>query len=291
LTGDDVAVSVSVIVPCRNAARLVGEALASLVNQELDEAAEILLVDNGSTDNSRAVAAGIRGRIPLRIIEARARTNASYARNEGVRHARGDKLMFVDADDQVAPGYLAAMAAALERHRFVTSRVDSRTLNEPWIRDAHGPPWQAEAVTVFFDFLPATGINIGLRRDLFDMIGGFPEDFSGSQDIVFSWRAQQLGVTIAFIPEALYLYRYRATLRGLFRQCRNWGTSNVLLYRMFRTSGMPPRTMRVAVVEWRDVLREIVRARSRAQLAPLVTRLGYCAGRLAGSFRYRCLYL
>jgi glycosyltransferase involved in cell wall biosynthesis len=283
------AVSVSVIVPCRNAARHLREALESLVGQELDEPAEIILVDNGSTDDSRAVAAGIRGRIPLRIIDARARANGSYARNEGVRQARGDKLMFVDADDRVGPGYLAAMAAALESHQFVTSRVDSVSLNDAWIRDAHGPPW--EGITVFFDFLPGTGINIGLRRSAFDRIGGFPEEFSGSQDIVFSWRAHQRGLTIVPVPAAVYLYRYRATLRGLFRQCRNWGTSNVLLYRTFRHAGMPPRTLRAAAAEWRDVLGGMARARSKAQLAPFVTRLGYCAGRLAGSIKYRCLYL
>ena len=284
-------IEVSVIMPCRNSARHLKDALASVATQQLAERAEIILVDNGSTDGSREIARAAQGSIPIRILEAPDRANASYARNVGVRAAGGDKLVFVDSDDQVAPGYLSAMSAALDRHQFVTSRVDSTSLNADWVRLAHGEPWQTDQVQVFFGFLPATGINVGLRRGLFDRIGGFPEDFSGSQDIVFSWRAQQLGVTLEFVPDAVYRYRYRDTLRGLFRQCRNWGTSNVRLYTLFRSAGMPPRPVRTAVAEWAAVLAGLMRARNRSQLAPFAARLGYCVGRMVGSVRYRCLYL
>jgi glycosyltransferase involved in cell wall biosynthesis len=233
----------------------------------------------------------VSGPIPVRVVDAPRPANASYARNVGVNATAGEKLFFVDADDEVAPGYLEAMSAALESHGFVTSRVDSKTLNPEWVHAAHGPPWQAEGVDQFFQFMPGTGINIGLRRELFEKIGGFPTEFSGSQDVVFSWQVQLGGTPIHFVSQALYRYRYRATLLGLFRQTRNWGMSNVLLYRHFRQAGMPPRTLRMAIKEWRDVLTGLVCARSKAELAPIVVRLGYCVGRLIGTLRYRLLYL
>jgi glycosyltransferase involved in cell wall biosynthesis len=286
-----VAIAISVIVPCRNAGSHFRRVLESLVSQEVTEPAEIIVVENRSTDGSRAVAESVRGLLPLRIVDARDRANASYARNVGVAAASGDKLLFVDADDDVAPGYISAMATALDSHEFVTSRVDSYSLNEKWLHEAHGPPWQAERVAIFFDFMAATGVNVGLRRRLFDKIGGFPEEFPASQDIVFSWRAQQIGARIHFVREAVYLYRYRDTLRGLFRQCRNWGTSNVLLYRLFRDSGMPRRPFRAVLDEWGHVLRGLARARTKAQLAPCVVRLGFCVGRVIGSTKYRRIYL
>lgn len=285
------AVEISVIVPCRNGGPYFRQLLESLILQVVAERAEIIVVDNGSTDGSRSVAESVSGLIPVRIVDAPRPANAAYARNIGVNAAAGEKLLFVDADDEVAPGYLEAMSAALESHGFVTSRVDSKTLNPDWVRAAHGPPWQAEGVDRFFQFMSGTGINIGLRRALFEKVGGFPTEFSGSQDVVFSWRVQLAGSSIHFVPQALYRYRYRATLRGLFRQTRNWGKSNVLLYRHFREAGMPARTLREAAREWRDVLTGVVRARSKAQLAPIVVRLGYCVGRLIGTLRYRCLYL
>jgi glycosyltransferase involved in cell wall biosynthesis len=284
-------VQISVIVPCRNAGPHFRPLLESLVSQVVAERAEIIVVDNGSTDGSRAIAESVAGLIPVRVVDAPQPANAAHARNVGVSAASGDKLFFVDADDEIAPGYLQAMSAALERHDFVTSRVDSETLNAAWVRAAHGTPWQAEGVDRFFHFMPGAGINVGVRRALFDAVGGFPEEFSGSQDIAFSWRVQLVGTPIRFVPEALYRYRYRATLGGLFRQARNWGASNVLLYRQFRPAGMPARSLREAAREWRDVLTGLARARSRTALAPLVVRLGYCVGRAIGSVRYHCRYL
>jgi glycosyltransferase involved in cell wall biosynthesis len=284
-------VEISIIVPFRNVGRHFRQMLESLVDQDVSLPAEIVVVDNGSSDGSRAIAERVHGRLPIRIVEAHERANASYARNVGVRAARGDRLLFVDADDAVAPGYVRAIAAALETHDFVTSLVDSVTLNPEWVRAAHGEPWQAVEVSTFFGFMPATGVNVGLRRSLFDTIGGFPEDFAGSQDIVFSWRAQQAGRHIHLVREAVYIYRYRDSLSGLFRQTRNWGTSNVLLYSRFREAGMPGRNIRTTLEEWKGIAKGLLGARNRTQAAPHIVRLGYCVGRAIGTIRYRHVYL
>jgi glycosyltransferase involved in cell wall biosynthesis len=282
---------VSVIIPCRNAARHLGAMLESLAGQELAAAWEVVVVDNGSTDGSRRIAEGFGNRLNLRIVDATERRNASYARNLGVQAASGDRLLFLDADDEIAPGYLQAMNAALESHEYVASRVDSSTLNPEWVRAAHGEPWQVDGVAVFFGFMPATGINVGLRRSIFQRAGGFPEQYPGSQDIAFSWKVQLGGTSIAFVPEAVYRYRHRDTLRGLYRQCVVWGSSNVLLYREFRSSGMPRRSLPASLAEWRAVLGGLLRARGKAEQAPLIVRLGYCVGRLRGSLRYGVRYL
>src|SRR5258705_9776061 len=231
---------VSVIIPCKNpGSHLIG-LLDSLVQQEFGNLWELILVDNGSSDDTKSVAMSYSDRLKLKLIEASEKANASYARNAGVRTASSEKLLFIDADDEVEPQYLAAMSAALDSHDFVTSRVDSLTLNPGWVREAQGPPWQENGVIVFFDFLPAAGVNIGIRRSLYESVGGFPEEFSGSQDIAFSWRVQLFAAKqIHFVPEAIYRYRYRDSLRGLYKQSRNWGFSNTLLYREFRPHGMP----------------------------------------------------
>lgn len=288
----DESAAVSVIVPCRNGAAHLPGLLQSLVQQDFQGYWEVLVVDNCSRDGSESIAAQYSQRLNLKVVNAPQRANASYARNVGVRAASGEKLLFIDADDEVESSYVSAMATALDSHDFVTSRVDSVSLNPEWVQAAQGPPWQESSVAVFFDFLPAAGINIGIRRSMFESLGGFPEEFSGSQDIAFSWRVQlRTGATIHFVSEAVYRYRYRRSLSSLYWQSCNWGYSNVLLYQEFREHGMPGRSLKVAIREWIDVTGQLLRVHSKGEVAPLMVRLGYCVGRIKGSIRYRVPYL
>ena len=283
---------VSVIVAFRDAARYIGTMLESLVAQRVTVGWEVVLIDNGSRDDSRRIAETFKRRLPLRIVDAHERANIGYARNVGVRVSSGANLLFADADDALEDGYVSAMVEALQRHVFVTSRVDSTVLNERWALGAHGPHWQASDIGTFYDFLPAAGSNIGIRRSLYDQLGGFSEDFVGCEDIAFSWNAAlTTGVTPQFIPEAVYRYRYRDTLPSLFSQAMIWGFASTRLFRRFRSLGMPARPIRLSIQEWRDALVGVIVASDKASRAPCVVRLGYCVGRLRGSVRHRIMFL
>ncbi len=281
---------VSVIVPFHRGARELGELLQSLAEQDYVGPWQVVAVDNRSADECRAVAIRFSSVMELTIVDAPVWSNPAYARNVGAESASGDKLLFVDADDQVAPGYVSAMAGALDEHAFVTSRVDSVSLNPDWVRLAHGPPWQEDGIQAFLGFLPGAGANIGIRRRLFERIGGFSDEFHGSEDIAFSWAVQlESGERLHFVKDALYRYRYRSTYRGLFRQGANWGRDHARLFRRFRTLGMPPRSLGEAATEWMAVLSGfLLPGHDRPAL---VVRFGYCVGRLAGSIRYGVRYL
>jgi glycosyltransferase involved in cell wall biosynthesis len=286
------AFKLSVIVPCHRPGPHLRMLLDSLVEQEFSQGFEVVLVDNAPGPGIRKWADGYPERLNLRIVEAKGKANGSYARNSGVAASHGEIVCFVDSDDEVAPGYLAAMVSALDLRDLVTSRVDTKKLNAEWVIQAHGPAWQDSGLSVFFGFLPSAGVNITLRRSLFDAIGGFNEAYSGSQDIEFCWRAQlQQGVTIQFVPDAVYRYRHRDSLLGLYRQTRNWGFSNVLLYSLFRGLGMPGRFMGESIREWTGIPGQLLKARTKGELGALMIRLGHCVGRLKGSIHYRTLYL
>src|SRR5262245_36420819 len=95
---------VSVIVPCHGSAHHLPNLLRSLSEQTFTQPWEVMLVDNRSADDLAAIARPFSDRLNLRIVAARDRANASFARNEGVRFASADWLLFVDADDEVDPG-------------------------------------------------------------------------------------------------------------------------------------------------------------------------------------------
>ncbi len=122
--------SLSVIIPVRNGADLLRYQLEALAQQDFDGQWETIVADNGSTDDLPAVIEQYAGRLPgLRRVDASGRVGASHARNVGVRAARGDHLLFVDADDVVSAGYLQAMHQALLGAPLTAGRLDVGALN------------------------------------------------------------------------------------------------------------------------------------------------------------------
>jgi glycosyltransferase involved in cell wall biosynthesis len=90
-------VEVSVVIPFRNAAPHFRHQLEALAGQDFDGEWEAVVVDNGSSDGSRAIAEEFLERLNLKIVDAADKPGAGYARNAGARLAAGRKLLFVDA--------------------------------------------------------------------------------------------------------------------------------------------------------------------------------------------------
>jgi glycosyltransferase involved in cell wall biosynthesis len=281
---------ISVVMPFRNVAPYIRDQLEALERQTYAGPWELVAVDNASSDASRRIVESFGDRLPLRIVEAPVKPNASYARNVGARAASGTNLIFLDADDAVAPGYLGAMAEAFASHDFVTSRLESNALNPEWVALAHGAPAETD-IHAFPGFLPFAGGGIGLSRQVFEAVGGFHEELTPAEDIALSWDVQLAGVPLGFVPDAVLHYRHRGSLRELYRQTRSWGAVLPALYRQYRHAGMARNPARDGLREWLRLPRDLVHARSKADLADLAVRLGYRVGQLEGSIRHRVLYL
>src|SRR2546425_5886760 len=193
----------SVVIPCRNTADRLPRQLEALTREKWQGGWEVVIADNGSTDGTREVAEGFRDRLPhLLVVDASARRGASYARNVGARSASGDAFLFLDADDEIAPGYLPAMADALVHHDFVAAYRDSESLNTGWVRlSRRTHPY--EGFRNFYGFLPhAGGTRIGVRRAIFESAGGFDESLLGGEDVDFCWRVRPTRVPPPPVPAA-----------------------------------------------------------------------------------------
>jgi glycosyltransferase involved in cell wall biosynthesis len=283
---DEEAPLLSVVIPCRNGETYLGRQLDALVSQKASFPWELVLVDNGSTDRSMQIAQKYATRLRLTIVSAPDRANQAYARNVGAKAARAEKLVFTDADDEVAPGYLSSMFATLEDNDFVTSIPDFVTLNPEWTINAHDLP-----MSTCGKFSPyALGSAIGLSRKAFESVGGCPEEYAACEDMAFTYRLRQEGFALSFVPERLRV-RFRTTIGGLFHQTRVWGYHQALVYREFRDPFVRRRPMSMVLSEWVLALRDLVAARSKADLARCAVRWGYSVGRLQGSVRHRVFYL
>jgi glycosyltransferase involved in cell wall biosynthesis len=107
--------SISVVIPTFNRAHLVGRALASVL-REVGESDEVIVIDDGSTDNTQGI---IEGFADTRVRYIRQNNSgAGVARNHGVRECRGELIAFLDSDDEWLPGRVAV------QRRFMDARPD-----------------------------------------------------------------------------------------------------------------------------------------------------------------------
>ena len=282
--------SLSVVIPCFDAAETLGEQLEALAGQRWDGPWEVLVADNGSTDGSVAVAEGFRDRLPgLRVVDASGRRGPGHARNRGAAEAAGDALLFTDADDRVGEGWLAAMGRALAEHDFVAARYDATRLNpEPVARSRTNPQEHGLIPYDYPPFLPhAGGSSLGVRRRLHEAAGGFDEDLPALEDTDYCWRLQLGGTPLVAAPEAVVHIRYEAAARGLFGQSFRFGVYNVLLYARYRGRGMPRLPVTAGLARWAKLVLTAPRVLLPSARAAWLGQLGWRLGRLWGCLRFR----
>lgn len=282
---------VSVVIPARNAARWLDQQLAALAAQDVPVPWEVVVADNGSCDATRQVAASWRDRLPVRVVDASATAGINHARNRGAAEARGELLLFCDADDVVQPGWVAAYWHARGEWDMAGGPVDTVSLNTPHQRTLHlgGPGAGLNSFGWLATFM---GCNFAVHRVVHTTIGGFDESFrGGGDDIDFAFRGQLAGFRLGYVPDAEVAYRLRDTLRAAVRQHYHYGRTRPHLYRKFRASGMPRRSWRhtarsYAVAAAR--LPDMVRSDERAKW---VIHAAFMIGMARGSLHDHIVYL
>ncbi len=207
----------SVVIPAWNAARYLGEAIASVLagGARIDE---IVVADDGSSDDTCAIAK----RFPEVVVASQAHRGIAAARNLGVRTSRGEVLAFIDADDLWTAGRLVSQLAALEAEpdaivlglsdEFVSPDLDDaeRALLRP--KPGQSPGYLAGAML--------------MARTTFDRVGPFDESLPIGEVIAWFQRATMLGIPQRVLPELVLSRRLH---RDNFTRGRQQKTDYTLL--------------------------------------------------------------
>jgi glycosyltransferase involved in cell wall biosynthesis len=232
-------ITVSVVIRCYNSAETLGETLEALLAQDWSRPWEVVLADNGSTDDSIGIFLDHARRHPdrpMRVIDASQRRGPAHSANAGVAAARGRSVIFCDSDDVPAPGWLRTLGEALDRHEFVAAVGESRTLNPDWIGEYK--TWHTGFRLGQPPYCLCVGLGMmGIRKSLFEALGGVDPDCSALEDIDFCIRAHQRGSEPREIPEAVVAIRFRRNLEDLADQAFSWSFNTVRLYKRYRHLG------------------------------------------------------
>ncbi|WP_205698094.1 glycosyltransferase family 2 protein [Conexibacter sp. SYSU D00693] len=193
-------VRVSVIVPARDAQATLGATLRALEAQDLGEPFEVVLVDDGSRDATRAMAQA--SPVVTHVLPGTA-SGPAAARNLAVSRATGEVLAFTDADCEPEPGWLRAGLAALDAGADV---VQGKVTPPP---DARPGPFDRTVGVGQLSHLYETA-NLFVRRAWFDRVGGFEEGWllpgrskELGEDVWLGWRLRRAGARIAYDPAPL----------------------------------------------------------------------------------------
>ena len=203
--------SVSIIIPTFNGALRIGNCLDALLNQVAVRNVEILVVDDGSTDDTANV---IEGYPNVHLI-SQANAGPAAARNRGAQSARGVIILFTDDDCVPMPDWLDAMLAPFNNPEVVGAKGIYRThqtrLMARFVQIEYEDRYRMMAGLPSIDFIDT--YSAAFRRDCFLEMGGYDTSFpvACAEDIELSYRMSAQGWKMTFAPEAIVYHTHPDT--------------------------------------------------------------------------------
>lgn len=228
---------VSVIIPAFNHARFLGEAIESVLNQTLHDF-EIVVVDDGSTDNTSEIVASVSDPRVRYIYQTN--KGLSAARNAGILNSGGPLLTFLDSDDRFLPQKLEVLTSVVDSNphlglvagQALLIDESGHTLGE--IFDRPLPVDSAE-------LLLGNPLHVGsvlLRRDWLKRVGLFDESLRSYEDWDLWLRLAGAGCRMASVPRPVSLYRFhQAQMTRLGGQMTS--ATFAVLEKVFHSSCVP----------------------------------------------------
>jgi GT2 family glycosyltransferase len=216
--------AISVVVPVRDAAGSLPALLAGLAGQTLPpDRFEVVVVDNGSRDEQTAAVARAAGA----VVVSESWANRARARNSGLAAARSPLIAFTDGDCRVAPGWLEALVACLERAPLVAGPVLVERNPDPGRCERLETLWRFDQETNVRDGHWAASANLAARRGLLEAIGGFdPAYLQIGEDVDLCLRARAAGYELAYCPSAVVHHDPETRLRPLLARAFRHGWSS-----------------------------------------------------------------
>ena len=210
----------SVIICTYNRAHLLKRVLISLERQTIGaDQFDIIVVDDGSNDPTASLCEAMKARLSnMRYVFTGQNIGKGAAASLGVKSAKGNTLLFLDDDCIANPDWVERMTSALGEHPIVMGAITSSS--EDYIKLCHN-------IAHFYRFMPGkknltrgfiAGANMGLKREVFEAVGGFQEMKALAFDTEFIFRCRKKGYKLHFASEAVVEHDPEdITLLGFFK--------------------------------------------------------------------------
>lgn len=226
---------ISVIIPVYNRPEEVVELLDSLTMQALKHEVEVIVIDDGSDLTCREEIEPFKPQLDIKYIYQE-NQGPGIARNNGAKLATGEYLVFLDSDCVLPSDYLKKTIEHLNRqpfdcfggpdraHKFFTPIQKAISYSMTSIFTTGGIRGGKRKMDKFYP----RSFNLGVRKIVFDEIGGF-SDMRYGEDIDFSMNVVEHGHTVGLIDDTYVYHKRRNTFKSFFKQIFSSGTARIEL--------------------------------------------------------------
>lgn len=228
---------VSVVVPVYNDPEGIRSTLDSLVGQSAPaDRYEVVVVDNGSTDETRAVVREYReSAVRVRLLVEDEIQGSYAARNRGIRAATGPVIAFVDADMLVAPDWIESVARAMSDTdvEYLGCAVTLFTAGDEGVAAKYNRLNDLHVERFVEELAFAPTCSLVVRRSLLEELGGFDPRIRSGGDMEFGNRVAAAGRRLRYAPDLTVYHPTRTTLVALLGKARRVGRGKTQLRRHY----------------------------------------------------------
>lgn len=189
---------VSIVAPAYNEEQYIGVLLESLVAQRTSQKFEVLVVDNASTDRTVEIVQSFADRLPIRVIHEK-RRGRGQARATGFTEAKGEIILSTDADVLLPPDWIEKMSAPFSDPKIAgtASYLITHDLS-PFNNSVYAVcDWLYMWFhRVFTGNHTVVGCSFGVRKSVYESVGGFRIDLRAQEDVELGWKLRKAGKVI-----------------------------------------------------------------------------------------------
>ena len=229
----------SIIIPVYNRPKEIDELLESLTKQDLSDAFEVLIIEDGSTNSSKEIVKQYEGRLEVNYF-FKENSGAGASRNFGMQKAKGNYFIILDSDVIVPTQYLSEVKNVLNKnftdafggpdaaHESFTPLQKAINYSMTSVLTTGGIRGEKQAIGKF----QPRSFNLGLSKQAFEKTLGFSKMRNG-EDIDLTFRLWENNFETQLIEKAFVYHKRRSTIAQFFKQTFGFGTARPILNRKY----------------------------------------------------------
>lgn len=244
-------VFISVVIAVRNEKHHIAKCIESLFNQDYDEY-EVIVVDGMSDDGTYGLLQEMKKKYDFKLLRNE-KKNAAAGRNIGIDAAIGEAIAFIDGDAIAAHNWLSSIRKAFEKSNAIgvggpdllpedseyKARAIGLVMTSPLARGGRFNPSTQHAMMEkerYVEHIPTC--NLCLKKEIFDEVGKFDENFVKGQDLELNYRIVKAGYKLFYSPSIQVIHYRKQHIRHFARQIYKWAKAKAAIIKKHGMQGI-----------------------------------------------------